>query len=397
MGKFELSKIQNIIKKSGLDGWLLFDFRGSNTLSHDVLDIPKNAHLTRRFYYFIPAEGESVKIVNAIERHTLKHLPGIEKPYSSRQILDGFLKETLAGVKKVAMEYSPMNAIPYLSRVDAGTIEYLKSLGLEIVSSGDLITLFNAVWTDEQYRQNVPVAASLVEIVKAAFAFIKDKLSLGTKVTEYDAQQFIMGEFAKRGYFTDSPPIVGVNGNAANPHYSPDEATHSEIRMGDFILIDLWAKPDEDSAVWSDITWTGFAGKEAPQKMVDVFNIVRDARDAAFNLVKERFEKGLPVKGFEVDDASRNVIEKAGYGDYFIHRTGHSITTDLHGSGPHMDNFETHDERTILPSTSFSIEPGIYLPGEFGVRNEIDVYVHPDGRVEQTGGEKQNELILLFA
>ncbi|MCK6606095.1 MAG: aminopeptidase P family protein [Ignavibacteriaceae bacterium] len=397
MGKFDLNKIQNLIKKSGLDAWLLFDFRGSNTLSHDVLDIPKNAHLTRRFYYFIPAEGQPVKIVNAIERHTLKHLPGIEKPYSSRQILDGYLRETLAGVKKVAMEYSPMNAIPYLSRVDAGTIEYLKSFGLEIVPSGDLITMFNAVWTNEQYTQNVPVAAALVEIVKSAFAFIKENLSSGKKITEYDAQQFIMGEFAKRGYFTDSPPIVGVNGNAANPHYSPDSETHAEIKMGDFILIDLWAKPDDDAAVWSDITWTGYAGKEAPRKMTEVFNIVRDARDAALSLVKERFEKGLPVKGFEVDDASRNVIVKAGYGDYFIHRTGHSITTDLHGSGPHMDNFETHDERTILPSTSFSIEPGIYLPGEFGVRNEIDVYVHPDGRVEQTGGEKQNELILLFA
>lgn len=396
MGKFDLKKIQSILKERNIDAWLLYDFRGSNDLALNILDIGAQMHLTRRLFYFIPKSGEPTGLVNAIEAHNIAHLPGEKKLYSSRESLSNFLRETLGNVKTLAMEYSPMNAIPYVSKIDAGTYEFIKQFGVDIVSSADLITLLDAVWTDELYNENVPVANALTDIVDLAFAFIKDKLYADVPLTEYDVQQFIMNEFESRKLYTDHPPIVGVNENSANPHYAPTESVFKEIKKDDFVLIDLWAKVNRDNAVWADITWTGFCGAEIPQRYIDVFNIVRDARDAAFNLVESRFKAGKEVRGFEVDDASRSVIEKAGYGKYFIHRTGHSICNTLHGSGPHMDNFETKDERLLLPRTSFSIEPGIYITGDFGVRSEIDVYIHPDGRVEQTGGARQMELVAIL-
>ncbi|NUN07997.1 MAG: aminopeptidase P family protein [Ignavibacteriaceae bacterium] len=394
MNKFNLKKVQDILINSGLEAWLFFDFRGSNDLALSILDFKSDAHLTRRFFYLIPAKGDPVKIVHAIEAHNLAHLPGTEKKYSSYKSLHIFLAEALAGKKQVAMEYSPMNSIPYVSKVDGGTIELIRSFGVDIVSSADLITLFDAVWTDEQYSNNIPVGKALVEIVKLSVEFMKSRLSEGSSLTEYDVQQFIMKEFEKREYFTDHPPIVGVNENAANPHYAPTAEVCKPVRKGDLILIDLWAKDTKlENSVWSDITWMTYAGEKVPERIEKVFNIVRDARDAALQFVTDRFNKGMEVRGWEIDECSRKYITDAGYGEYFIHRTGHSITTSLHGSGPHLDNFETKDERKILPSTSFSIEPGIYLPGDFGIRCEIDVFVHPDGRVEYTGGEKQKEII----
>jgi len=396
MGKFNLKKIQSILSEMKLDGWLFYDFRGSNDLALDILDIPKTAHLTRRFYYLVPKEGEPLKIVNGIEAGHLDHLPGKKLIYSSHSILSNHISNTLKSHKKIAMEYSPMNAIPYVSKVDAGTIEQIKSYGAEIVSSGDLISMFNAVWTNEQYEENKPVADALTMIVKKAFGFIKEKIASGSPLNEYDVQQFIMDEFNKGKYFTDFPPIVGVNENSANPHYAPTKEINKPIKENDFVLIDLWAKVDKPDGVWADITWVGFAGKTVPEKYVKIFNIVAKARDEAFNLVASRFKEGKEVRGYEVDDASRNIIKDAGYGEYFIHRTGHSITTDLHGSGAHMDDFETKDERLILPSTSFSIEPGIYLTGDFGVRSEIDVYVSPSNEVIATGGERQREVIAIM-
>ena len=396
MGKFNLKKIQSILSEMKLDGWLFYDFRGSNDLALDILDIPKTAHLTRRFYYLVPKEGEPLKIVNGIEAGHLDHLPGKKLIYSSHSILSNHISNTLKSHKKIAMEYSPKNAIPYVSKVDAGTIEQIKSYGAEIVSSGDLISMFNAVWTNEQYEENKPVADALTIIVKKAFGFIKEKIASGSPLNEYDVQQFIMDEFNKRKYFTDFPPIVGVNENSANPHYAPTKEINKPIKENDFVLIDLWAKVDKPDGVWADITWVGFAGKTVPEKYVKIFNIVAKARDEAFNLVASRFKEGKEVRGYEVDDASRNIIKDAGYGEYFIHRTGHSITTDLHGSGAHMDDFETKDERLILPSTSFSIEPGIYLTGDFGVRSEIDVYVSPSNEVIATGGERQREVIAIM-
>ena len=392
MGKFDLNKMQSIITKMNLDGWLLYDFRASNDLAQNILDIPKGSHLTRRFYYFIPQKGMPVKIVNAIEAFHLDHLPGTQLKYSSHSSLSNHLKVTLKNVKKIAMEYSPLNAIPYVSKVDAGTVEQIKSYGVEVVTSGDLISLFDAVWTDEQYRDNIPVANDLTDIAMDAFKFIKEKVLAGITLNEFDVQQFIDNEISRRNYVTEPPIIVGVNENSGNPHYGPDKDHHKEIKIGDFVLIDLWAKPDKENGVWADITWTGYMGDSVPEKYVKIFDIVAEARDTAFDMVANRFKEGKEVRGYEVDDAARNVITKAGYGEYFFHRTGHSITTDLHGSGAHMDDYETKDERLLLPSTSFSIEPGIYLP-EFGVRSEIDVFIKPNGEVIATGSERQKEVI----
>lgn len=391
-----ITKIQKILEDRNIDGWLLFDFRGSNDLALEILGIKKESHLTRRFFYFIPQTGTPTKIVNAIEEHNLAHLTGNKLSFSSHNSLREHLASTLSGSKKIAMEYSPINAIPYLSKIDAGTLELVKTFGVEIVSSADLITQFTALWTSEQYQENVLVAKELVETANDAFNFIKNKMLAKDTLTEYSVQQFIMDEFKRKNLVTDFPPIVGVNENSANPHYAPDETVHKEIKKNDFVLIDLWAKRPEDTSVWSDITWVGFVGDSVPEKYVKIWDIVKNSRDAAFALVDDRFRSNIPVYGYEVDDASRKVIEDAGYGKYFIHRTGHSITTTLHGSGPHMDNYETKDERRLLPSTSFSIEPGIYLTGDFGIRSEIDVFIHPDGRVEQTSGIKQEEVIAIL-
>jgi Xaa-Pro aminopeptidase len=253
--------------------------------------------------------------------------------------------------------------------------------------------MFDAVWTDELFNENKPVAKALYEIVNKSFDFIKKSFNENKSLNEFDVQQFIMKEFEKRSYYTDSPPIVGVNENSANPHYAPDEKVHKQISKEDFVLIDLWAKINRDDAVWADITWVGFMGATVPEKYTRIFNIVAEARDATFNLISDRFREGLQVRGYEGDDAARAVITKAGYGKYFIHRTGHSISSDLHGSGAHLDNYETRDERLILPSTSFSIEPGIYIPGDFGVRSEIDVFIMKDGKVISTGDERQREIV----
>ncbi len=396
MGNFNLKKTQQILKEMKIDGWLFYDFRKSNELAIEILDIPAKSHLTRRFFYYLPASGTPVKIVNGIEAGFLDHLPGKKLIYTNHTSLTDHLKMTLKNAKKIAMEYSPKNAIPYVSKVDAGTIEQIKSFGLKIQSSGDLISMFGARWSEKQYNENKPVANALTEIVFKSFDFIKKNINKGKSINEYDVQQFIMNEFKKRKYYTDSPPIVGVNENSGNPHYEPTKKINKKIKKGDFVLIDLWAKLDKPEGVWADITWTGYVGTKIPEKYIKIFNIVADARDTAFDLVAKRFSQGKEVKGYEVDSAARKVIEKAGYGKYFIHRTGHSITTELHGSGAHMDNYETKDERLILPSTSFSIEPGIYMK-EFGVRSEIDVYINPKKKVIATGGERQKEIIPILA
>ncbi len=392
MANFNLDKIQKIINQMKLDGWLLYDFRGSNDLAHTILDIPKESHLTRRFYYFIPKAGEPVKIVNSIEAFHLDHLPGKKLKYNKHSSLAENLKNTLQGSKNIAMEYSPLNAIPYISKVDAGTVEQMKSYGVNILTSGDLISMFAALWNNEQFLDNKPVADALYDIVDDCFKYIKYNTLNDKILTEFEMQQFIMEEFEKRNYVTDPPIIVGVNENSGNPHYAPSEHEYKEIKPGDLVLLDIWAKTKKKDAVWSDITWMGYMGDTVPDKYVKIFNIVAEARDAAFSLVEKRFGNGKEIRGYEVDNAARGVIDKAGFGEYFFHRTGHSITTDLHGSGAHMDNYETKDERLLLPSTSFSIEPGIYLP-EFGIRSEIDVYISPEGKVTSTGRDRQREIV----
>lgn len=393
---FNLAEIQRILAEMNFDGWLFYDFRGSNDLARQVLCIPQKTHLTRRFYYFVPKTGIPTKIVNAIEAFALDHLPGEKICYSSHGSLTDSLRKVLTGKKTIAMEYSPMNAIPYISRVDAGTIELVCSMGVQVKSSCDLISMFAARWSRSQFEENKKTASDLYAIVQKAFDHIASKVKSGEKISEYDGQQFISAEFKKGGYFTDSEPIVAVNENAANPHYEPTKEVHKEIRNGDNLLIDLWMKPNKPDGVWADITWVGFLGENVPQRTKEIADVVFRARDAAFELVKDRFSRSIELRGYEVDDAARKIIEDAGFGEYFVHRTGHSISTDIHGSGAHMDNYETRDERLVLPGTSFSIEPGIYIPGEIGIRSEIDVFVTEDGEVIQTGGQKQMEVPALL-
>jgi Xaa-Pro aminopeptidase len=393
MAEFDLKKIQEILTKMNFDAWLFYDFRGSNDVAHQILNISPHAHLTRRLFYFVPRNGNPIKILNGIEAFHLDHLPGEKRVYSSRTSLHEHLNYILSKVKVIAMEYSPMNAIPYVSKVDAGTLEYLKTFGIEIRSSGDLISMFGARWTKKQFVENKIAAKALYDIVSLSFKLLKSKILSSNKLNEYDVQKFILDEFKKRNMVTDSDPIVAVNENSANPHYAPDKETHKEINRGDLVLIDLWAKMNTPNSTMADITWTGFVGESVPDKYVKIFNIVAKARDSAFNLVEQRFSEGKDIRGFEVDDAARNVITESGYGKFFIHRTGHSITTETHGSGAHLDNFETKDERLILSSTSFSIEPGIYFPGDFGVRSEIDVFITSGNKVLCTGSERQKEVI----
>ena len=389
----EINRIQEIMKQMNLDGWLLYDFRGSNDLALSVLRIPSEKIASRRIFYLIPQSGSPVKIVNAIESGNLDHLPGEKLIYASHNSLKDALSRVLKVGQNVAMEYSPNNNIPYISKVDAGSIEQIRALGVGVKSSADLITMFTSVWTENQLIDNLPVAKGLTKIVAETCNFIRDKKLDSLTLNEYEVQQHIFSEIETTNkWIAGHPPIVAVNKNSANPHYAPTVDCHTEIKFGDCVLMDLWAKVNKPEGVWGDITWVAFMGETVPQKFNDIFNIVAAARDSAFDFVCKRFTEGREIRGYEVDDAARKVINDAGYGDYFVHRTGHSITTEGHGSGAHMDNFESHDERLILPGNSFSIEPGIYLPGEFGIRSEIDVYVYPDGRVISTG-EIQREII----
>jgi Xaa-Pro aminopeptidase len=397
MTGFELSKIQSIIHKAGMDGWLFYDFRRSNDIAINILKIPDDKISSRRYFYFIPAKGNPIKIVNAIEAGNLDHLPGRKIIYASHKSLFGCLARALKNVKNIAMEYSPDNGIPYVSKVDAGTIELVKSFKVRVISSANLISHFTAVWSDKQFKENIPVAKTLTSIVHNSFNFIKNELSNNFSITEYDVQQFILNSIEKEhGYIAEHPPIAAINENSANPHYTPTQKVHKKIKKGDFILLDLWARSSNLNGVWSDITWVGHIDKTVPAKYMKIFNIVAEARDKAFKIVKNRFLHREDIFGYEVDDVARKVISKAGYEKYFIHRTGHSITTEGHGTGAHMDNYETHDDRLILPGTSFSIEPGIYLPGKFGIRSEIDVFIKKNREVISTG-DVQKEVIPILA
>ncbi|HEY6329528.1 MAG TPA: M24 family metallopeptidase [Blastocatellia bacterium] len=395
-----IEKIQKALAQSDLDGWLFYSFRESDPIAANILGLAGNGHIaTRRWFYLIPREGSPTKLVHSIERDVLDRLPGDTIVYLPWQQLHEHLKSLLTGLAPgrppvIAMQYSPNAAIPYLSRVDAGTIELIRSFGVEIVSSADLVNFFEASWNDFQLQMHEEAAVGLYEAVHAAFGEIGHRLRSLTDTTEYDIQQFIVDRFTARGLVAKDPPIVAVNANSASPHYEPTNDKHSPIKHGDFVLIDLWAKANRPDSVYADITWTAFAGANVPEEINRVFEIVRDARNAATDFVKDAFSSGRTVYGWQVDDVCREVIHNAGYGDYFIHRTGHSIHTEVHGNGANIDNLETCDERAIIPNTCFSIEPGIYLPGKFGVRSEIDVYVSEhDARV--TGGLPQNEMVII--
>ncbi|MBI3302943.1 MAG: aminopeptidase P family protein [Deltaproteobacteria bacterium] len=369
MQEQRLREIQEALRQEGVEGWLFYDFRGSDPLAYRILGLDPAAISTRRWYYFIPTQGEPAGIVSSVEPRRLDALPGRKRVFLSWQQLQECLAETLRGARRVAMQYSPGNAIPYVSRVDAGTVELIRQLGVDVVSAADLVQRFEAVWTPAQWQSHLRAATGVRETVGEAFTYIRQH----APVTEHAVQQFILARFAARGLTTYHPPIVGINAHSADPHYEPAPEGSSLIRPGDFVLIDLWAK--EPHGVYADITWTGFMGAQIPSRYQEIFTLVRKARDAAIAFVKERVSQGQTFYGHEVDAVSRKVIADAGYGDRFVHRTGHSIGEEVHGNGANMDGLETRDERRVLPGTCFSIEPGIYLQGEFGVRSEVNVYV----------------------
>ena len=393
LSKQTLALIQQALAEEALDAWLLYNFRGNNPFATRVLDLPSHIMQTRRYFYLIPAKGEPRKLVHGIEQWNLDDVPGEKTVYVSWKSLEEGLRKILKGLKTVAMEYSPGNAIPYVSTVDAGTVELVRTAGVQVVSSANLVQRFEACWSDEQAADNFETAKHLREIVDLVFGFLKQKLGSGGRTTEYEVQQFMLKEFGKRGIWTESDPNCSVNANAANPHYEPTREVHSAVQKGDFVLIDLWAKKKKDRSVYADITWTGVMSESVPEEVQKVFQTVKAGRDAALKAVKDAFGSGKEIRGCDVDDAARRVIEQAGYGEYFIHRTGHSIGEVIHGNGANMDNLETRDERRVIPGTSFSIEPGIYLPGRFGVRSEIDVYISPKKEVIVTGLPVQEEVM----
>lgn len=389
---FDLAAVQMAITSQGFDGWLLYDFRGTNVLAQRIAGLAEKK-LSRRWFYYVPAKGEPKKLAHAIEPASLDALPGKQKTvYRRWQELETGVGALIAGAKRIAMEYSPRNGNPYIGRVDAGTIELVKSFGVDVASSGDLVQEFESTWDNEQEASHFAAAKVTDSAYGVAWSFIADQIKAGAAVTELDVQKRIMDHFAANGCTTYSPPIVGVGPHSGDPHYEPNVAGNSPIRAGDFVLIDLWCKLDKPRAVYSDLTRVGFVGREVPEKYTKIFNIVAAARDAGIDCVKKAFAAKRPLTGAEVDDATRAVIEKAGYGDQFTHRTGHNIGQEVHGNGAHIDGLETRDDRRIMPRTCFSVEPGIYLP-EFGVRSEINIYIDRASTVHVTGGALQTEIV----
>lgn len=389
---FDLASIQAALQQFGFDGWLLMDFRGSNVLARRVLDLETRHPQSRRLFYFIPAKGAPRKLVHRIESAALDHLPGEKTIYLKWQELEAGLASLVAGSQRVALEYSPRNGNPYISRVDAGTVEVLKATGVEVASSGDLIQLFEAAWSEEQWQMHLEANQHTTAAYDMVWKFIAAAIRAGRTIRETTVQQLIMDHFARHGMTTYAPPIIGVNAHSGDPHYAPEVGHDAEITAGDFVLVDLWAKLDRPGGVYSDLTRVGFVGTEVPPKYEEIFRIVAQARDTAIELVRSSFASKTPLRGWQVDRACRAVIEAAGYGEYFCHRTGHSIGQETHGNGANIDDLETHDERLLLPRTCFSIEPGIYLP-EFGVRSEVDVYIGADGQVHVTGGPLQTKVV----
>jgi Xaa-Pro dipeptidase len=388
-----IREIQNALQAEHIDGWLLYNFRDSNIFATRLLALPKHIMFTRRYFYYIPAQGEPRKLVHRIEEWNLDALPGGKSIYLSWRSLEEGLAQLLSGANHVAMEYSPRCAIPYVSTVDAGVVELVRGTGVDIVSSANLIQYFEARWDEGQWKDNMESAAHLYQIVDEAFGFIRRNIKSNTPITEYDVQQCMAAEFKKRGLITSSDPNCSVNANSANPHYEPTKEIHTQLRTGDYVLLDLWAKKNTPRSVYADITWMGFLGETVPDEFEKIFQIVKGGRDAALDFIRSSIPAGKIIHGYEVDDAARNYIAQHGYSEYFVHRTGHSIGEEVHGNGANMDNLETRDERTIIPQTSFSIEPGIYLRDRFGVRSEIDVYISKEKEVIVTGLPKQEKVV----
>jgi Xaa-Pro aminopeptidase len=390
---FQLNEIQADLRGAKIDGWLFYDFRGRDPIAHRILDLP-HAMRTRRWFYFIPAKGTPQKLVHKIETESLITLPGDTLRYSGQDELHKNLKKILKRAQNVAMQYSPKNAIPYVAMVDAGTVELVRSCGAKVVTSADLVQKYEACWSTTQLQSHLEAGKAVDRIVRDAFAragaAVRDKKPL----TEVVLQQWILAEFEKADVTTDEGPDVAVNAHASDPHYAPSNERPTEIREGDLLLLDVWGKLKLPGSVYYDVAWVGYLGAKVPEKYAKVFRVLVEARDKAVALIQSSVAAGKPLQGWQVDKAARTVVEEAGYGKYFIHRTGHSIGQTVHGNGVNMDGLETHDSRHLIPRTCNSVEPGIYMP-EFGMRSEVNVYV--GDREARVTGAVQREVLALLA
>jgi Xaa-Pro dipeptidase len=389
----DIQGMQADLRAAKIDGWLFYDFRGRDPIAQRILQLPAGMR-TRRWFYFVPAKGTPKKLVHKIETESLASLTGETLYYAGQEELRKNLKEMLGRAKNVAMQYSPKNAIPYVAMVDAGTVELVRSAGAKVVSSADLVQKYEACWSAAQLESHLSAGVAIDRIVREAFQHAAMCVREKKVLTEYDLKMWIAKEFEAAGITAEDGPDVAVGANASDPHYGPTQTKAAAIREGDFLLLDVWGKKKAPGSVYYDITWVGYLGAKVPEKYAKVFRVVREARDKAVELIRSSIAAGKPLQGWQVDKASRGVIEKAGYGKYFFHRTGHSIGESVHGNGVNMDGLETHDVRHLIPKTCNSIEPGIYLP-EFGVRSEVNVYI--DDREARVTGAVQTEILALLA
>ncbi len=391
----ELEAIQQALRERKLSGWLFCDFHHRDPIAYRILGLPMGSMTTRRWFYYVPAAGVPRKLAHVVEPRKLDALPGEAHLYLSWRELHEKLREILGRPGTIAMQYSPMNHLPTVSLVDAGTVELVRSFGHEVVSSAELVQLFEAVFGEEDFRSHVEAGEKIQRIKDDAFALMDRALRKARPVTENDVKDFILARFEEEGLTSDGDsPIVGFNDHPVDPHFEPTPDNAYTLHHGDTILVDLWARRREPPGVYYDITWCGFAGQQPPPLYQEIFRVVCEARDAALDFVRRRLEKGEVVRGCDVDDVSRDVVRRAGFGDHFLHRTGHNIGLTVHGNGVNLDNLETRDDRPIVPGVCFSIEPGIYLPGQMAARSEINVFVTPDGRAEVVG-PMQRELLMI--
>jgi Xaa-Pro dipeptidase len=388
----KIQDIQSDLRAAKFDGWLFYDFRGRDPIAQNILNLPA-AMRTRRWFYFVPAKGTPKKLVHKIETESLAALPGETLYYAGQDELRKNVKKILGRARKVAMQYSPKNAIPYVAMVDAGTIELVRSCGAKVVSSADLVQKYEACWSAEQLKSHLSAGVAIDRIVREAFQFAAKSVREKKTITEFDVKNWILKEYEAAGIWTEEGPDIAVNAHASDPHYGPTAESASPIREGDLLLMDVWGKTKASGSVYYDITWMGYLGPKVPEKYAKVFDVAREARDKAVDLIRRSISAGKPLQGWQVDKAARSVIEKAGYGKYFFHRTGHSIGERVHGNGANMDGLETHDVRHLIPRTCNSIEPGIYLP-EFGVRTEVNMYID-EGEARVTGAIQKEILPLL--
>jgi Xaa-Pro dipeptidase len=388
----EIPGIQSDLRAAKLDGWLFYDFRGRDPIAQNILNLPVGMR-TRRWFYFVPAKGTPKKLVHKIESESLAALPGETFYYAGQDELRKNVKKILGRAKNVAMQYSPKNAIPYVAMVDAGTIELVRSCGVKVVSSADLVQKYEACWSAEQLESHQFAGAAIDRIVREVFQFAAKSVREKKVLTEFDLKNWILKEFEAAGIWAEEGPDIAVNAHASDPHYGPTAVSASPIREGDLLLLDVWGKKKTAGSVYYDVTWMGYLGAKVPEKYTKVFGVVREARDKAVDLIRKSIQAGKPLQGWQVDKAARSVIEKAGYGKYFFHRTGHSIGEKVHGNGANMDGLETHDVRHLMPRTCNSIEPGIYLP-EFGIRSEVNVYI--DEHEARVTGAIQKEILPLL-